>query len=89
MMKVERFAIPGVVLVTPDIFRDERGFFLETFQRDRYEEVFPGGVFCGGSITSGPGHRESWCSACGARFWTWWRIYGGGRPRTARGRHSC
>jgi dTDP-4-dehydrorhamnose 3,5-epimerase len=45
MMKVERFAIPGVVLVTPDIFRDERGFFLETFQRDRYEEAgIPGSL---------------------------------------------
>ena len=45
MMKVERFHIPGVVLVTPDLFRDERGFFLETFQKNRYEEAGIPGSF--------------------------------------------
>lgn len=29
-------AIPDVVLVTPDVFRDERGFFLETYHAARY-----------------------------------------------------
>ncbi|MCK9230779.1 MAG: dTDP-4-dehydrorhamnose 3,5-epimerase [Syntrophales bacterium] len=44
-MRVERFDIPGLILVTPDIFRDGRGFFLETFQRDRYEEAgIPGSL---------------------------------------------
>jgi dTDP-4-dehydrorhamnose 3,5-epimerase len=28
--------LPGVVIVEPDVFRDERGFFLETFRADRY-----------------------------------------------------
>ena len=30
-MKVERTALPGVVVLTPRVFRDERGFFLEAF----------------------------------------------------------
>ena len=29
-------AIPGVVLVEPQVFRDGRGFFLETFQAEKY-----------------------------------------------------
>ena len=30
--------LPGVVLVEPRVFRDDRGFFLETYHRDRYRE---------------------------------------------------
>ena len=29
-------AIPGVILVEPQVYRDDRGFFLETFQTDTY-----------------------------------------------------
>jgi dTDP-4-dehydrorhamnose 3,5-epimerase len=31
-------ALPGVTLVEPDVFRDARGFFLETFNAARYRE---------------------------------------------------
>ena len=30
-MKVERTALPGVLLLTPRVFRDQRGFFLESY----------------------------------------------------------
>jgi dTDP-4-dehydrorhamnose 3,5-epimerase len=33
--------LPGVVIIEPDVYRDPRGFFLETYHRDRYAE---GGV---------------------------------------------
>jgi dTDP-4-dehydrorhamnose 3,5-epimerase len=33
-----RQSVPDVILVEPDVHRDERGFFLETWQRDRYRE---------------------------------------------------
>jgi len=36
-MKVTETALPGVVLIEPRVHADERGFFLETYQRDRYE----------------------------------------------------
>jgi dTDP-4-dehydrorhamnose 3,5-epimerase len=29
-------AIPGVVVIEPQVFRDSRGFFLETFQTEKY-----------------------------------------------------
>ena len=35
-MKVIQTAIPEVLLIEPDVFGDDRGFFLETWNRDRY-----------------------------------------------------
>ncbi|MBW2270943.1 MAG: dTDP-4-dehydrorhamnose 3,5-epimerase [Deltaproteobacteria bacterium] len=37
-MGFEATEIPGVVLVEPTIYRDERGFFLETYNEPRYRE---------------------------------------------------
>ena len=36
-MKTIETEIPGVLIVEPDIFRDERGFFLETWSRDKLD----------------------------------------------------
>ncbi len=30
--------IPAVIVVEPDVYRDERGFFLETYHADKYRE---------------------------------------------------
>ena len=38
-MKIHDTGIDGVVLIEPKVFGDERGFFLETFQQDRYREL--------------------------------------------------
>ncbi len=35
-MEVERTPLEGVVLIKPRIWGDERGYFVETWQRDRY-----------------------------------------------------
>ena len=35
-MKFLPTALPEVVLVEPDVFRDDRGFFLETYQKLKY-----------------------------------------------------
>lgn len=35
-MKVTPTSIPDVLLIEPQVFGDERGFFLETFQKERY-----------------------------------------------------
>ncbi len=37
-MKVQAMEIPGVLLFEPRVFGDERGFFMETWQRQRYAE---------------------------------------------------
>lgn len=38
-MKVINTNIEGVVIVEPKVFGDDRGFFLETFQAERYREI--------------------------------------------------
>ena len=38
-MKVTRLAIPEVVLLQPKVFGDERGFFYESFNQQRFEEA--------------------------------------------------
>ena len=35
-MNVIETSLPGVVIIEPRVFGDERGFFLETFQKERY-----------------------------------------------------
>jgi dTDP-4-dehydrorhamnose 3,5-epimerase len=37
-MNVIKINIDGVVIIEPRVFGDERGFFLETFQAERYKE---------------------------------------------------
>lgn len=38
-MKVTGTALDGVVIIEPDVFGDSRGFFMETWNRRRYEEA--------------------------------------------------
>lgn len=42
-MKVTKLSIPEVLRVEPKVFADERGFFLETYHRDRFAEQ---GIHC-------------------------------------------
>ncbi|NDY96743.1 dTDP-4-dehydrorhamnose 3,5-epimerase [Wenzhouxiangella limi] len=37
-MKVEATDLPGVLLISPKVFADERGWFLETWRAERYSE---------------------------------------------------
>jgi dTDP-4-dehydrorhamnose 3,5-epimerase len=37
--------LPGVVIIEPDVYRDTRGFFLETYHQARYAEVGIPGPF--------------------------------------------
>ena len=38
-MKVIETVLPGVMIIEPQVFGDARGFFLETFHKQRYEEA--------------------------------------------------
>jgi dTDP-4-dehydrorhamnose 3,5-epimerase len=35
-VRVIETELPGVVILEPDVFKDERGFFLEVYHRDKY-----------------------------------------------------
>lgn len=38
-MKVIETALPGVLIIEPKVFGDHRGFFIESFQVERYREA--------------------------------------------------
>ena len=38
-MKITSASISGILLIQPKVFEDERGFFLESFQKRRYAEA--------------------------------------------------
>ena len=38
-MKVTRLSIPDVLLIEPQVFNDDRGFFFESFNQERFEKA--------------------------------------------------
>jgi dTDP-4-dehydrorhamnose 3,5-epimerase len=38
-VQVDQTPIPGLLIIQPKVFGDQRGFFLETFQQARYQEA--------------------------------------------------
>lgn len=38
-METETTHIPGLLIITPDVFTDERGWFMESFQKKRYQDI--------------------------------------------------
>ncbi|WP_417223675.1 dTDP-4-dehydrorhamnose 3,5-epimerase [Amphritea sp.] len=52
-MKYEQLKLKGVVLLTPEVFSDERGFFLETFRQSDFNE------HCGNFVFVQDNHSKS------------------------------
>jgi dTDP-4-dehydrorhamnose 3,5-epimerase len=44
-MDVEQTGFPGLLVITPRVFSDERGYFKETYQHERYEAAGVKGPF--------------------------------------------
>ena len=44
-LQAERTAIPDVIVVTPQVFKDPRGFFMETFHAQKYRDIGIGRAF--------------------------------------------
>ncbi len=42
-MDIEQTEFPGLVVISPPVFPDQRGFFKETYQQNRYQEA---GIDC-------------------------------------------
>ena len=38
-MQVEKTFINGLLIIKPDVFEDSRGYFFETFNKNKYEQV--------------------------------------------------
>jgi dTDP-4-dehydrorhamnose 3,5-epimerase len=46
-MKYIRTEIPDIIIIEPQVFRDERGYFVETFRQDKLEEFLGHSIdFC-------------------------------------------
>jgi dTDP-4-dehydrorhamnose 3,5-epimerase len=44
-VKIVPTSLPGVLIIEPDVYRDSRGFFLETYHQARYAEAGIAGPF--------------------------------------------
>lgn len=44
-MNIEKTSIEGLLIIKPDVYTDERGFFMEAYNRDRYREAGIGAEF--------------------------------------------
>ena len=38
-MEIEKTDLPGLLIVNPKIFRDERGYFYESYNQQKYQEA--------------------------------------------------
>lgn len=52
-MEFEKLQIPDVVLLTPQVFGDDRGFFMETFRQSEFEK------YCGNYTFVQDNHSKS------------------------------
>ena len=84
-MQVQRLAIPDVLLLTPKVFEDERGFFYESFNQKVFDEAVgrpvtfvqdnhsksAKGVLRGLHYQLPPKAQGSWCGWCAAQCSMW------------------
>ncbi len=40
-MKVSKTNIEGLLLIEPDLFRDDRGYFFESYSKEKYDDIAP------------------------------------------------
>jgi dTDP-4-dehydrorhamnose 3,5-epimerase len=38
-MKITKFFIDGLLLIEPDVYKDDRGYFLESYNTKKYQEI--------------------------------------------------
>jgi dTDP-4-dehydrorhamnose 3,5-epimerase len=51
-LKVLTTAINGILVIEPNLYRDDRGFFTETWQQDRYADIGIDRVFVQDNLSS-------------------------------------
>lgn len=50
-MKIEKTPIKDLLIITPDIFEDERGHFFESYNQSKYAEILPEVTFVQDNIS--------------------------------------
>ena len=51
-MKVVETSLPGCVIIDPAVFGDDRGFFFEVWNADRYRQLGLPGKFVQSNVSS-------------------------------------
>jgi dTDP-4-dehydrorhamnose 3,5-epimerase len=51
-MKIQKTEIDGLLIIAPDVFADQRGFFLESFHEKKYADLLPGLHFVQDNVSS-------------------------------------
>ena len=70
-IKVTKCEIDGLCVIEPTVFKDERGYFVETYNQNDFKEAGLGMVFvqdCVVCISRNSIHRESWFAAFVVQF---------------------
>ena len=50
-MKLEKLTIDGLVVISPDIYKDDRGFFYESYHERKYNEIISSSSFSQDNIS--------------------------------------
>lgn len=95
-MKVIATAIKDVVIIEPQVFGDDRGYFFESYSQQQFDQAVRPvcfvqdnesksrrGVLRGLHFQRGPQPNPNWCGSFRVGFWTSPSIYGADRPRSA------
>ena len=72
---VSRCPIEGLYIIEPTVFRDERGYFMETYNKREMEEEGLNMDFV--QDNQSMSRRESWCARFGVLSLTWPSICAG------------
>lgn len=51
-MRITETKLPGVLIIEPKVFGDQRGFFLETWQQGKYQDIGIRGAFVQDNLSS-------------------------------------
>ena len=81
-IKVTPCDIKGLYVIEPTVFKDERGYFMETYNQNDFHEagldmVFVqdnqsmSRAFCADFITRNSIRRASWCVQCAVPYLMW------------------
>jgi len=81
-MKVTQTDLKGFLIIEPDIFADDRGYFFESYNQKKYEENGIPEIFIQDNQSRSKQNvirglhyqieemlRENWCELCPGRFW--------------------
>ncbi|MCX6136942.1 MAG: dTDP-4-dehydrorhamnose 3,5-epimerase [Ignavibacteriales bacterium] len=50
-MRIQTTPLDGLLIITPDVFADDRGYFFESFSRQKYSDVFASREFVQDNIS--------------------------------------